>query len=349
MKNFSQMTAVVVSVSMLMSACGGGGGGGGSTAPATSTSTTPSTPVTTPVTTTPAAPVQDLQTSVSAPSYAAGSQELAFFNAYNGFRGQLGLGLLAQNTKLDQATNNHGKYQLQNPDLDLFATDPATGRPVFHIESSTRPGFTGVQEVDRAKFTQYASAYVGESGSFGLGSGALKALNDLTATVYHRAALMYQSPRDIGLYVGADKNQTVIVEFGYESKGQFNASNYFGSYPADKQTNVPLTSASELPSPFPDVAAADVPTKTSYPVNVLSTDGTTLAVTSFTMTEVGQSAPLDVRLITKDSDPNKYLQANIAYLVGKGPFKPTTTYNVSFTGTVNGVAISKAWSFTTGI
>lgn len=349
MKPTSIITAALVST--MMSACGGGAGGSA----AAPVAATPAAPVAAkpaaPVATTPAAPVapaQDLQTAVPAPTYATGTEELAFFNAFNDFRTQLGMGKLAQNTRLDTAAQNHLKYQALNPDLDLFSIDASTGRPVFHIESPARPGFTGVQETDRAKFAQYAGVYVGEAGSFGLGKGAVKAFNDLLATVYHRAAFMYQSPRDIGIVVGTDKNQTVIMEFGYLTTGQFNASNYFGSYPADKQTNVPLVSASELPNPFLDVAAADYPTKTSYPVNVVSPDGTTLAVTAFTITEAGQSAPLDVRLITKDSDPNKYVQGNTAYLVGKAPFKANTTYNVSFSGAVNGVTTTKVWSFTTG-
>ncbi|BDT60184.1 hypothetical protein MasN3_36780 [Massilia varians] len=199
---------------------------------------------------------------------------------------------------------------------------------MFHIESPSRPGFTGIQELDRAKFVQYAGPYVGETGSFGLGKGASKAFGDLLATVYHRAAFMYQSPRDIGIVVGTDKDQTVIVEFGYETKKQFNASNYFGSYPADKQTGVRLVAATELPNPFSDITLQEYATKTSYPVNVVSAEGTTLAVTSFTMTESGQTTALDVRLITKDNDPNKYVRANTAFLVGKAPFKPNTIYSV---------------------
>jgi len=174
-----------------------------------------------------------------------------------------------------------------NTDLDLFAADPATGRAVSHIEYPGRPGFTGVQEIDRAKFAQYAGAYVGETGSFGLGKGAAKAFGDLLATVYHRAAFMYQAPRDIGIAVGADKSQTVVVQFGYETKGQSNASRYFGTYPGDNHTNITLVAASELPNPFPDIALSDFPLKTSYPVSVVSAEKSVLTVTSFIITEAG--------------------------------------------------------------
>jgi uncharacterized protein YkwD len=338
----------VVLISAILSACGGGGSTTPPVAPKPPPVASNPNPPVAPPPTTPAVPEQDLQTSVPAPSYAANSEELAFFNAYNEFRAQAGLGKLAQNTKLDLAAKNHLNYQAQNLDLDLFSTDPATGRAVFHIESPSRPGFTGIQELDRAKFAQYAGSYVGETGSFGLGKGASQAFGDLLATVYHRAGFMFQSPRDIGIVVGADKNQTVIVEFGYETKRQFNASNYVGNYPADKQTGVRLVAVTELPNPFSDISLSEFATKTSYPVNVVTAEGTTLAVTSFTMTEAGQSTALDARLITKDNDPNKYVASNYAFLVGKAAFKPNTTYNVVFSGTVNGVALNKSWSFTTG-
>lgn len=338
----AKLSLIAATISILLSACGGGGGGG-----STSTPSAPANGVTQPppVVT---APASDLQTTVPTPSYQTGSQELAFFNIINDFRSKLGLGLLAQNTKLDAANQNHLKYLLTNTDIDFSAIDPATGRPRFHIEDPARPNYTGITELDRANFTQYGGAYVGESGAYGLGQGASTAITNLIATVYHRSGLMYQAPRDIGIAVGNDAYQTTVITFGYVTKRQTNASNYFGAYPADKQTGVPRVAYIETPNPLPDVAYADFGTKTSFPINVVSAERSTLAVTSFTVTEQGQSTPLDARLLTKDTDPNKDLDTNIAFLVGKAPFKANTTYNVSFTGTVNGASVSKSWSFTTG-
>src|SRR5471030_3256960 len=82
----------------------------------------------------------NLQTTVPAPTYAAGSQELAFYTTFNAFRQAEGLGLLAQNSKLDAADRNHLNYLLTNTDLNLSSIDPATGRPQFHIEDPKRPG-----------------------------------------------------------------------------------------------------------------------------------------------------------------------------------------------------------------
>jgi hypothetical protein len=73
-------------------------------------------------------------------------------------------------------------------------------------------------------------------------------------------------------------------------------------------------------------------------------------VTSFTVTENGQSTPLDARLLVKstDANTNMYFGPNVAFLVAKTAFKPSTVYNVAFSGTIDGKATSKTWSFTTG-
>lgn len=345
----AKLSLIAVACTLFLTACGGGGGSDSATVPQNPVTPTPpvvTPPVVTPPVVTP--PASDLQTTVPAATYAANSQELAVFTQINAFRAKLGLGLVAQNSKLDTAAQNHMKYLLTNKDIDFSAVDPKTGRPFFHLENAARPDFTGVTEQDRANFAQYGGAYVGELGAYGKGLGAGEAIDDLIATVYHRAGLMYQGPREFGVAVANDQWQTMVINVGYQSNAQSNANDYFGAYPADKQTNVRRSAYIETPNPFPEVAYADFGTKTSYPINVVSKEHSVLAVTTFTVTEAGQTAALDARLLTKDSDPNKIVLPNSAYLVGKSAFKANTTYNVSFVGTVNGAPMTKNWSFTTG-
>jgi uncharacterized protein YkwD len=352
----AKLSLVTIACSILLAACGGGGGGDSSSAsngaaPAGTSPTTPPvvTPTPTPAPTPVPTPVStsDLQTTVAVPTYAAGSQQREFFDTLNDFRTKLGLGLVAQNTKLDAANENHLKYLMTNTDVNFSAVDPKSGRPFFHLEDPTRVNYTGITELDRANFTQYGGVYVGETGAYGKGEGAKVALTDLIATVYHRIGLMMQFPRDVGIAVGTDQFQTMVVTFGYNSTQQKNATDYFGSYPADKQTNVPLVAYIETPNPFPEITYAEFGTKTSFPITVAVESRSTLAVTSFTVTEAGQSTPLDVRLMTKETDPNKMIQANTAAIIGKAPFKPNTSYTVRFEGTNNGAAIVKTWTFTT--
>jgi len=295
----------------------------------------------------------DTQTTVPALTYSAASQEYAFVSALNDFRSKVGLGLLAQNTKLDTASANHLSYLLVNDannggTVNFNTNDSATGRSMLHIENGTLAKFTGVQELDRAKFAQYEGSYVGEEVTFGGNQGGAVAFGTLAQTVYHRAGLMLQNVREIGVAVGTDKSQTVVMEMGLKTN-QSVASDYIGVYPANGQTGVALHAYVEAPNPFPELSTAndDFPTKTSYPISVSVVTGNTIEVTTFTVTETGQAVPMDARLMTSANDPNHYLASNVAFLVAKAPFKSGTTYNVKFTGTNNGAAFTKAWSFTT--
>lgn len=334
---------IAATLSVLLAACGGGGGG--STTGSTPTASTPAVPAVPPP---PAVVPGDLQTTVPTPTYQAASQEMAFFTALNNFRAAVGLGLVAQNQQLDQAAKNHVNYVLTNSDVNFSAIDPATGRPMFHVEQQGRAGFTGVLETDRAKAAGYMGAYVGENGAYGMGNGGAQVLTDLTSGIYHRQGLMFQEQRDIGISVGNDAAQTTVIEFGYMTTPQRNASDFVGTYPADKQTNVPLASHQEVPNPYPELTTFDaVQSGTSYPINVVTKSNTTLTVSTFTITEQGQTDPLPMRLFTKDSDPNKLLQSNISFVVGRTPFKPNTNYTARFVGTLDGAPISKTWTFTT--
>lgn len=344
MKNI-KFSILSLSIVAVLAGCGGGGSGGGNSAPAPTPTPTPNPIV-----------QADLQTSVPALTYPAGSEEFAFITAYNDFRSKLGLGLLAQNTSLDVSAANHLKYVLANDvntggTVNMSEINATYKTANFHLEDPAKSLYTGTFSIDRAKFANYAGNFVTEQGAVGGGKGALLAFNSLVKTVYHRDGLMFQFPRDIGIVVGTDQSQTVIINFGYKTKGQLNASDFFGAYPSDQQVNVPLSAGGEVPNPFPDLSLStdDYPTKTSFPINVVIQDGLKLTVSSFTVTESGQAVPMDVRLMTQENDPNKLLSTNTAFIVGKTPFKPNTKYMVNFSGTAGGISISKSWSFTTTI
>jgi uncharacterized protein YkwD len=339
--------SIAVAVATLVSACSGGGG---STVSAPTAPTTPTTP------TGPTAPIVtpgDTQTTVPALTYAPGSQEFQFVTALNAFRSQVGLGLLAQNAKLDTASANHLGYLLTNDinnggTVNLNTFDPVTGRSMLHIENPLLLKFTGVQEADRAKFASYDGSYTGEEVTFGGGQGGAVALGTLVQTVYHRAGLMLQNVREIGAAVGTDRSQTVVMELGLKTN-QSVASDYVGVYPTNRQTGIALHAYVEAPNPYPELSTAndDFPTKTSFPVSISVVAGNTISVTSFTVTEAGQTTPLDARLMTRANDPNAYLGGNVAFLTAKTPFKSNTVYNVKFSGTNNGANLTKEWLFTT--
>jgi uncharacterized protein YkwD len=335
---------VSVAVASVLVACGGGGGSGDS--PSVTAPTVPTQPTTPPVT------PGDLQTTVPALTYQPSSQEFEFVSALNDFRSRLGLGLLAQNTLLDKASANHLLYLLTNDannggTVNLNGIDQATGRSNLHVENGSLAKFTGIQESDRAKFVGYLG-YAGEEVGFGGGQGGAAILRTLVQTVYHRAGLALQNVREIGVAVGGDKSQTLVMELGMKTP-QSVASNYIGVYPSPGQTGVDLHAYVETPNPLPTLSTAndDFPTKTSFPLSVSIADGHAINVTSFSVTESGQSSPLDGRVLTRSNDPNNYLTGNHAFWIGNAPFKSATTYNIKFVGTNDGVSFTREWSFVT--
>lgn len=337
LKNFPVLS-LTLAVSFALTACGGG---------STPTSVTP------PVVVTPPPPTvipADLQLTVPAPPFAAGSDQLVAFNFVNDFRRSLGLGLYAYNEALTKASLNHVNYVLTN-----------NSGADYHKEIATMPGFTGVNPIDRANFAGYATNnFVTEDG--GSSRTLLGGMQRLIDTVYHRTTFIGQGYKDIGFsFTNIPCPQcfgtlSFNVNIGAISK-QRNASDFVMVYPKNGETNVNLSMGAETPNPFPEIKIPNFPEPTTpannpllligYPITIAVEASQVLKVTSFTTTEAGQTAPLPAWLVTFDNDQNRIVQPNEANLTAKGALKPNTVYNVSFIGSANGRDIIRNWSFTT--
>jgi len=337
-------------VAVVLAGCGGGSGGKNpvATNPVPPVVTNPTEPVTATPTPTPMLQSALLQVAV-APTYAAGSSEAVALGKLNAFRATQGLGPLNQNVNADIASKNHAAY---------VTTNQSGATP--HAEVASKPGFTGVDAMDRLIAAGYPAKTATEVIAFSMQfpSPDASAIDNLVNTVYHRAGMMYQGMTTVGI---APENQDSPLYVAIAlTTPQVNAGDYVGMYPANNQTGVWLTHSVESPNPFYQEMAMsqeNMCAKTSAPVSLTSEASTTLKVTSFTVTEEGQTAPLDARLITKatSTQDNMYLTPNVAFLVGKTPFKPNTKYNVHFVGKATGAAtgnaaglmIEKSWNFTT--
>lgn len=148
-----------------LSGCSGGGETGGSTPPV-------------PLTPTALAP----QASVPDPTYAAGSGQLALFKALNAMRQQLGVGLLAQDARLDAAAQAHAAYLGSN-------------RVLQHDETAGNPRFYEATPLLRArKAGAPASEWVAEVAASGNGADdtatGVGCFNQWYHTVYHLQAMV---------------------------------------------------------------------------------------------------------------------------------------------------------------
>jgi uncharacterized protein YkwD len=338
-------------VAVVLAGCGGGGGDKASVAtnPPPPVVTNPTNPVTPTPTPTPTPQAASLQVAV-APTYAAGSSEAIALTKLNAFRTAQGLGPLNQNTNADTASKNHAAY---------VTTNQSGAAP--HEEIAGKPGFTGVDAMARLIAAGYPAQSATEVIAFSMQypSPEASAIENLANTVYHRAAMMYQGMTTVG--IAPENPESPLYVAIARTTPQVNAGDYVGMYPANNQAGVWLSHSVESPNPFAQEMAMsqeNMCTKTSAPVSLASEASTVLSVTSFTVTEEGQATPLDARLITKATSTQDgiYLTPNVAFLVGKVPFKPNTKYNVRFVGKATGAAtgsavglqIEKSWTFNTG-
>jgi hypothetical protein len=268
-------------------------------------------------------------------------------------------------------------------DSNPFQTD----LEVQTVNNVNTVGFTGITPSARAiaqgyfvlqntvTATNVSTAIAGELYSVGTGANVV---TDMVNTIYHRAAIMSQTTRQVGLARDTPGTATATTHWWITharlDAGQSVSSNYLSSYPINQQINVPLTMTPEYPSVYSNVANFNFATQTSSPVSVTTAVLVDLNATTFTVTAAGSSTPLAGTIWTMANDPNlntnNYSQAtkdlttpptpvptipaNQVYWVGSAPFAPNTTYTVNFTGTTYLVPyaitnpITLSWNFTTG-
>lgn len=336
--------ALLVLTLASLSACGGGSGG--DTAPATSVGV-----VVAPVV------VSTIVATAPAPTYAAGSEELAAFNKLNAERTSCGFGALAQNSALDKAAKAHADYLLVNYFLG-------------HFETLGTPGFTGVSAADRITAAGYSTAnlfnatdeltnLIGTNLKAGAASSSIRLL--LNAP-YHEAALM-SGFRDVGLSLrnaidaGSTFGPRVILQVNPAYKNldgpQLLAANEIKTYPCDNSVDIQPNLLSESPNPVPGRDLASSPLGSS--VYVAVRDGNTITITGATMTNLTTGIPVVLRTaVTAVNDPNKvngvsYFKSSQAYIAADAPLTANTKHQVTVTGTNNETSFSRNFTFTTGL
>lgn len=338
--------------SAILSACGGGGGGSSTSTPPVATTCTSPQVLINGVCTNPTSTVipANLQINVPVPTYAAGSVQLLAYSQIADVRKLIGLGPLAQNTKMDLATSNHAGYVNLNIDNDSSVFS--------HLENAGLSGFTGVTPGDRNSFAGYPGPVSEIMTSDNFNADQQTPVQRFLGTVYHRSAILNQCPKNIG--IGYQSHTTpaglianpVVINFGSANGCQTNASDFVYSYPVANQTNVPVSMTPESPMPFTDLQKDqygnfDVKNGTSFPITIGVYAAYTLTTDSFTVTEQGQTTALPMRVLTSGNDVNKLLSQEQITFVGYAPFKPATTYNIVFKGSANGTPITKSFAITT--
>ncbi|BEP35314.1 hypothetical protein GmRootV59_22850 [Variovorax sp. V59] len=359
---FPSAIALAAAALVILSACGGGGGGGGGggipligIAPPPAPDTGAPPPVQPPVAPPPSQPGTDdptagetastIVTSVPAPTYAVGSEELAAFNLLNAERGRCGFGLLAQNAHLDIAAAGHANFQLVN-------------NLVGHFQDDAKPAFTGVTPTDRANAAGYGRGLVLDDFADATGAKAnvlgptefapqgrgVAAVRSLLSAPYHALDLL--SPQiDVGISImSSDQVGTATANFGPRAISQFNlaiAQGQFSqkpdgaavqTYPCDGTTGTAYQLKNEQPNPVPgrDLSTAPV----GQPIVVAVRVGQLLTISSATMVKKSDGSPVILRApMVRANDPNFLVDPSRAIILPDQPLEPSTEYTVTIEGT----------------
>lgn len=314
-----------------LAGCGGGG------------SDTPTTPSAPPPPQVEPGPV----VSVSVATY-SDIPKLTAFNRLNALRAEAGLGLFAQNARLDQAAQAHSNYQ---------AANNAQG----HNETPGLAGFTGVTPWNRAPAAGYQANALNEVINFDASLGGSGQVDALMSAPYHRIPLLSYSHLDVGFGysvfpVGAN-TAALTINIGRTAGAMQGApSTLLAVWPTDGTAGVSTTMTPEIPDPIPENNGASAGYAISAQVNEA---WRTLAVSSFTLYDANGSV-VSTKLLAAPADA--FLSSfagggSYVALLPRAPLARNTTYTVTFTGfttlqnnpqSQGPTPVSKTWSFTTG-
>ena len=339
----------VLALAALLSACGGGSDGDSAL------------PVATPAqaATTPASPNPSLVITPGAPpAYAPGSEELAAYTLLNAERGRCGFGLLAANAALDAAAKSHADYLIINSQNS-------------HLQNATQfpEGFTGTDPSARVRAQGYADLG-GVTDEFAFftssrpplpkrGIGVL-GIRGLLNAPYHLNGLM-TGYRDVGIAVRSNEDtgkgqEGVFVQINaaYTASAgpQLLGSSDVQTYPCEGTSGVNRQLTNETPNPVPGRDLRTAPLGST--VYIAVRQGNRLTISSAAMTRAGTGEAVALRQpVTSANDPygpclSGCFGPHQAYVVPDAPLLPDTAYTVMLSGTNNGTAFSRSFTFSTG-
>jgi len=302
----------------LLAACGGGGGA--------STSGTASSGGAVQ----PANPAQD----PNAPAL-TGNIATDGFTWFNYRRKQAGLPQLTRNSLIDQAAQSHSDYQNKN-------------NTVTHTETPGSPGFTGADLLTRLSAAGYvfnlaAARADGEVIAGAHDSSGFSLAESLITAIYHRFVIFEPAFKEGGSGAAVSSAGYTYFTTDYAANNGFGSGlgqGNFITYPFSNQTQVQTSFSSDLEAPDP-VPNQDV---VGYPISVHTGVASRLTVQAFSLRPRG-GANMNVLLLVHASDAETPQSA--AAIIPLTVLGANTTYDVSFSGLIDGVAVARDWSFTT--
>lgn len=254
-------------------------------------------------------------------------------NWINYRRSQLGVPAVTENAQINNAAQGHSEYLRTN---NLMSHDQVAGRS----------GFTGATLGDRLKAAGYnlgSSGYAyGEVISGTTNNSGFFMAEELVTAIYHRFVMFEPKFREIGTGAATATNRYNYFTADFATRNGFGpgiAANAIVTWPFSGQTQVTpnFMSDTEQPDPVPNQ------NEVGYPISVHANIDAPVTVQTFTVRPRG-GANLQVQPVYPSGGSSERTAAAIVPLAA---LRAATTYDVSFTGTVNGAPVTRDWSFTT--
>ena len=248
-------------------------------------------------------------------------------------RAQAGLAALQRNSSIDRAAQAHANYQQLN-------------NVVTHDETAGLPGYTGKYAPERliaAGYTFTAGGYAeGEVIAATVARDGFAAAEGLMAAIYHRFVILEPVFTQAGIASATRSGgYTWLTANLIDNKNsRAPASGRMIVWPFPDQQNVRVNFFSNQESPDP-IAGRD---EVGFPVSVQADIGARVKVENFTLRARGKM-PLAARLLESETDADTPQSG--AAIIPLLPLLPATTYDVEFNGSVDGIILSRSWSFAT--
>jgi uncharacterized protein YkwD len=313
----ARQIALACTAAWALVACGGGGSNGSN---AGASNNTPSTGFS----------GQDASAPVATNNIATDG-----LNWINYRRSQVGMPVLTHSGVIDVAAQGHSDYQRLN-------------NTVTHTQTAGKPGYTGASLQNRLEAAGYTFGQpnaIGEVIAAATNGSGFGMAEDLITAIYHRFVIFEPVFQEVGSGAATGSNNYNYFTADFVTNNGYGTGVPAGTivtWPFNGQTQVTpsFNSDYEEPDPVPNLGVV------GYPVSVHTNLTRKLTVQSFTIRAHGAGADLATRLLAQGQDANTTTQSAAA-IVPLAPLASATTYDVTFSGTVDGVPVSRSWSFST--
>jgi uncharacterized protein YkwD len=244
----------------------------------------------------------------------------------NSYRAALGLPLLQGDPSLDDAARAQAYYFLFNAAQSSVAgAGASTQDPSF-------PGYTGASPLDRAHRFGYTGGRVNEV--IGHVASAAASVASWVDSVFHRYPVIDREAVSAGFgQARVGSIDVAVMEVGASAPATGDAV----VFPTTDQVDAPAAFVGEVPEPVP--SGASLPA--GAPVTLQVGGAQKLAVSSGQLFDAGGKAVPAFTL-----NPGTGVGANQWALVPRQPLRAGARYTVDVSGTVDGAAFTKRWSFT---